>query len=98
MKYYDPIAFTYDLSCLIKREESDHTDFVSVLDIFNINSSHKISKKKSKTQTPDGTDSYSEWIEEHFKDIYDTSSEEDLLWMLQQMTPLADKSYFPPEK
>ena len=74
VKYYDAVANTYDLSCLIKREDSDHTDFVSVLDIFNINSSHKINKKKSKRQSPEGEqDGYSEWIEEHFKDIYDSS-------------------------
>lgn len=95
VKYLDPNTNCYDLSCLIKREDSDHTDFVSVLDIFNINSSHKVSRKKKK-QSPEGKDVYSDWIEDHFRDIYDPS-EDDLFWMLQKMTPLADKSYFPPE-
>ena len=30
-----------------------------------------------------------EWFEEHFKDLYDGDSRDDLLWMMKGMTPLA---------
>ena len=35
-----------------------------------------------------------EWFEEHFKDLYDGDSRDDLLWMMKGMTPLAKIEQF----
>ena len=44
-------------------------------------------KKKAPQQEDDNE--YMEWFEEHFKDLYDGDSRDDLLWMMKGMTPLA---------